>query len=94
MNEIPTMECRACGGRGSAVATPQMDGTVRPCHRCDGTGRVPRPPLSLDEIAALPEGARVVVRGGREITIDSAGARLCVLLDFYAAGVWLADEGE
>lgn len=56
MAEIPTMECSQCGGSGCAWEPP-----APACGFCDGTGRIPRPPLAPDEIAALPDWTRIIV---------------------------------
>ena len=50
-------------GRGRAQIEPRDRGCPPwPCVHCDATGRIPRPPLTPDQVAALPDGARVVVR--------------------------------
>lgn len=62
MTEIPTMECERCDGTGIARRVEEGWGVVRErCYVCDGTGRVQRPPLTPEQVAALPDGARVVV---------------------------------
>lgn len=58
MAEIPTMACPACSHL--PFEEPHGFGASAGCLTCDGTGRIPRRPLTPDEIAALPDGARVV----------------------------------
>ena len=66
---IPTMPCPECGGAGELAEHASDCGAYGACcggigvecESCLGTGRIPRPPLTPAEVAALPDGARVVV---------------------------------
>lgn len=51
MAEIPTMECPECAGSGDGDEADEHRG----CHFCDSAGRIPRPPLTPEQIAALPD---------------------------------------
>lgn len=100
MAEIPTMACPECDGRPLRM---NENCTTYGCTDCDGTGRIPRPPLTAEEIAALPDGARVVVdyddvapgclRGGVITSDRDRAAAQRLVLD--GVRVWLAvDSGE
>lgn len=103
MAEVPTMACFTCKGNrwlakfrglGQDPASEQVD-----CPACTGTGRIPRQPLTPDEIAALPDGARVVVEwhggtyGVATVNRDEVGIWLgagATVDDAHR--VWLADD--
>lgn len=57
MAEIPTMACPDGCEAGRFCAGDDPAPHYVECERCNGTGRIPRPPLTPDEIAALPDGA-------------------------------------
>lgn len=91
---IPTMPCHSCGGTGRGDYWSEDD-----CDDCGGTGRIPRPPLSPEEVAALPDGARVVfeyedppcvLRGIVADDLDRAIAEGLVRIS--RVRVWLAAE--
>lgn len=102
MAEIPTMECESCNGLGGFLTlVGRSIAGRRPCPHCNGAGRIPRPPLTPDEIAALPDGARVVARSSRgchtmSMRIDDPVDRRFLALHARAdtASVWLAEEAE
>lgn len=82
--EIPTMACDRC------QPNPVPDGWM--CDKCWNAGCVERPKLTPEQITNLPDGARVVIRGGREIEVTGGTSRLALLLDFHARGVWRLDD--
>jgi hypothetical protein len=57
-----------------------------PCIQCDYTGRIPRPPLTPDQVAALPveHWSRLVYGYTEEVGDDGCATKV--------ARVWLAEE--
>lgn len=95
---IPTMPCPECAGLGSFYDRPE------PCERCGETGRVERPPLTPDQIAALPDGALVVIQRHGNVDpirtgvvgVDRLTGERTYAGHFrlYCARVWLAEDAE
>lgn len=89
---IPAMPCPECLG----VTDPAWA-----CLDCHGTGRVTPNPLTAAEIAALPDGALVVVEWCGDVRrVDGQGAKSLfgaariLRLPPMAFRVWLADEDD
>lgn len=95
MTEIPTMECPECRGTGRVDDLPDA---YYPCPQCSGTGSIPRPPLTPDEIAALPDGARVVIEDThprclrRGVVTSDADRDAALRLVRAGCRAWLAEE--
>lgn len=96
MAEIPTMPCPECAGLGSFYDRPEA------CERCDETGRVDRPPLTPEEVAAVDVPAQVITAGATGEAYATHGypvlhvGTLATLAGMARRGtlrVWLADDG-
>lgn len=94
MTEIPTMACDAPGCRNGIAPRPN-DCRALPCTHCHGTGLVHRPPLTPDEIAALPDGVKVVVDFDGDVftaTVRPTAGACFSRRDLLDGRVWLADD--
>ena len=95
---IPTMPCPECECPHAALKGGCT--TCDTCERCGYTGRIPRPPLPPDQVAGLPDGARVVVedtapRCLRRGVITGNADRVATLrLMRDGCRVWLAEDAD
>lgn len=94
---IPTMPCPECDGCGDLAMVGRKALFRFQCPDCYGAGRIPRPPLTTDQVDALPDGARVVVQlrygfTDMEINRGMIGSLTSMASEEPWCRVWLAED--